>query len=255
MPNRSYTTLAILLCPVAFLTAYLALQLSLQVVGRELPLWSRICCLLYIIGMVHVAVMALVGNLWLKLPIRYIKFGVGKRWHQTNIANIPISFGILFFGGGVTFGDAIRRIGWRRCVAELSGCGLLLVFATIVMGLPAASGVFAVWRDVVQGAVSPFGQAQFLLMDIGRQLTGRDELSTWALVSFGVAAINLLPYPLSNGGNAIMYFVDAALYRLTDRAQEMAFRAGIVVMLFGLGSWLIALLYLAYNSWVRSFFA
>src|SRR5262245_33415043 len=45
LPNRPYTKLMILLCPVALLAAYFALQLSLQFVGGELPLWLRICCL------------------------------------------------------------------------------------------------------------------------------------------------------------------------------------------------------------------
>jgi len=252
MPNKRYAKLIIVLIPVAFLAAYLSLQLSLQFVGRELPLWLRIYCLVYIATMAAIVVMGLVSSLWLKLPIKDMAFGFGKRWFRTNIAGIPISFGIFLFGGYVKHGDEMHHIGWRRCVVELSGCTLLLVFAAIIMGRPEASDVFVLWRHLVEGALSPFGQAQFLLMDLGRHLAGLDELSTLAVVSFGVAAINLLPLPLFSGGNAIMYFVDAALYPLTSRAQEQAFRAGFLVMLFGYGSWLIALLYLAYNSWART---
>jgi hypothetical protein len=54
-----------------------------------------------------------------------------------------------------------------------------------------------------------------------------------------------------NGGNAVMYFVSATIYPVTDRAQEWLFRVSLLIYLFGCGSWLLALLFLAYDSWVR----
>ena len=92
-------------------------------------------------------------------------------------------------------------------------------------------------------------------MDLGPYLAPLDDLSLFAVVCFALAAMNLIPLPLINGGNAIMYFVSSVLWPLTPRAQEMAFRVSLFVILPGVGSWLSALIYLAYTSWSKALFA
>ena len=109
---------------------------------------------------------------------------------------------------------------WRRSLVELSGCAVLLALAAAIMQGDAPLNILAFWQQLIEGALSPFSHAQLLLMELRRYLSGLDELSILAVVSFGLAGINLLPLPPLNGGNALMYFVSSTLYPLTPRAQE-----------------------------------
>jgi hypothetical protein len=251
MPERSYAQLVILLIPATFLAAYLGIGPLALWVGVELPLWLKVWCSAYIASMLQVTTMALAGS-FLHIPIERISFGMGKRWLEMKIATIPISFGFPF-GGWVRYvGDEPhpKLLGWQRCGLELSGCAVLLVLAAVILGQQASFDVLGLWRQFIEGALSPFNHAQVLLIDLGRYLDGLDDVSIFAVVSFGSAALNLLPLPVLNGGNALMYFVSSALYPLTRRSQERLFQAGFLTLLFGYGSWLLALLFLAYSSWI-----
>jgi hypothetical protein len=245
-----YAKLIILCIPAALLVAYWSAGLSARHVGLELPLWLKICWSVYIAMTLHVIAMGLLGTLWLKLPIERMSFGFGGRGLKTNVATIPVSFELLFFGGSVKFADNEPQLyGWRRCVIELSGCGVLLALAALIMKRDRSFDVLALWQQFIAGALSPFGHAQILLMDLERYLGGLDELSILAAMSFGMAAINLLPLPLLNGGNALMYLVSSTLYPLTQRSQEWLFRVGFLIWVSCCCSWLIAMVFLAYKSW------
>ena len=116
MAKRSYAQVIILLIPVAFLAAYLGVCALARQVDLELPLWLKLWSSAFVAGMLHVVIMALVGALSVGVPIERISFGLGKRWFQTSVAGIPISFG-LPFGGYVKFvGDESPA----RC--EMNGC-------------------------------------------------------------------------------------------------------------------------------------
>lgn len=250
--SRAYAKLIILLIPAVLLIGYLGAGLAARHAGLELPLWLRICWSVYILTILHVATMGLFGTFWLKLPIDRMSFGTGKRWLQINIAAVPISFGIFFFNGGATFAKDERILfSWRRSLVELSGCAVLLALAAAIMQGDAPLNILAFWQQLIEGALSPFSHAQLLLMELRRYLSGLDELSILAVVSFGLAGINLLPLPPLNGGNALMYFVSSTLYPLTPRAQEWLFRVGFLTFIAGCGSWLMALLFLAYNESTR----
>jgi hypothetical protein len=248
MSKLPYGRLTILLIPAALLAAYLVAALLARRFDLELPLWLKICWSVYILTILHVTTMGLLGTLWFKLPIERIAFGSGKRWLQISIAAIPVSFGILFFTGSVKFSDIESSLepklhGWQRSLVELSGCAVLLGLAAVIMRRRATFDVFTFWQQFIEGALSPFGQAQLLLKDLGRYLAGLDELSILAAMSFGMAAMNLLPLPPLNGGNAIMHLVSSTLSPLTLRDQEWLFRMGFLTFLFGCCAWLLALLF------------
>ena len=248
----SYGQLIILFIPAALLAAYLDAESLAQFVDLKPPLWLKICWSVCIALTLHVITMGLLGTLWLKVPIKEMAFGFGKRWLRTSIASIPISLGILPLGGFVKFSSNEAKLqGWQRCVLELSGCAVLLALAAVIMGPRTTFDVPTIWKQFVQGALSPFGYAQVLLIDLGRYLGDLDDLSIFAAMSLGIAALNLFPLPPLNGGNALMYLVSSTIYPVTERAQERLFRVVIFPFLFGYGSWLLAFLFLAYNSWVR----
>src|SRR5262245_16650154 len=252
MRNRPYAKLRILLIPAAFLATYLAFEALARSVELRLPLFLSICWWIYTAGMLHVIVMGLLGALWLRLPIEQMSFGLGKRWLRVKIAGVPISFGIWFLDSNVIFDDEmISSIGWRRCVLELSGCAVLIALASIIMGRLTVLDVLAFWQQLSTGALSPFGHAQAVLVDLGRYLSQLDQLSMLAAVSFGMAAANLLPLPRLNGGRAIMYLVSVTLYPLTERFMERLYLVGFLVYFWIVGSWFLALLSLVYDNWVR----
>jgi regulator of sigma E protease len=58
-------------------------------------------------------------------------------------------------------------------------------------------------------------------------------LISWAaMLSVAVGIVNLLPIPILDGGHLVFYAVEAIRgRRLSDRAQEWSFRAGLVVLL------------------------
>src|SRR5262245_23255474 len=103
MSKPSYAQLIILLIPAAFLVAYWDACLLARLVDLELPLWLKICWSYYVVVALHVTTMALVGTLWLRVPIELMKLGSGRPSLLTNIATVPVSFGILFFAGSVRF--------------------------------------------------------------------------------------------------------------------------------------------------------
>jgi hypothetical protein len=177
----SYAQLAILFIPAALLAAYLDVGSLGPSVDLKLPLWLKVVWSYYIATMLHITTMGLLGTLWLKVPIERMAFGFGKRLLLTNIAGIPISLGIVPLGGYVRFsGNDPKCQGWRRSVIELSGCTVLLALATVIMGQRANFDVLAIWKEFVEGALSPFGYAQTLLMDLGRYLAGLDAPSTFS---------------------------------------------------------------------------
>src|SRR5262245_53482981 len=195
MRDRPYAKLTILLIPVAFFATYLAIEALPRSVEFRLPLWLSVYWSIYTAAMLHVAVMGLLGALWLGLRIEQMSFGVGKRWFRTNIARIPISFGLLFTNSYVKFSDEVQSIGWRRCVLELSGCAVLFALAAAIMGRRAPIDVLGFWQQLFAGALSPFAHAQAVLLDLGGYLSELDQVSILAVVSFGIAAFNLLPLP------------------------------------------------------------
>jgi hypothetical protein len=258
MSKPSYSQLVILLIPAAFLAAYLSAGPLLLRVGLELPLWLKVWWSAYIASMLHVPTMGLAGT-FLGVPIVQMSFGFGWRWFEIRIAAIPISFRFPVPGGWVKFAGRERHdglvdvpnpklLGWQGCVMELSGCAVLLALAALILGR-ASFDVLAVWRQYIEGALSPFSHAQVLLTDLGRYLGGLDDVSIFAVVCFGTAALCLFPLPGLNGGNAFMYFVSSTLYPLTPRTRERLSMAGSFTLLFASGSWLLALLFLAHGSW------
>jgi hypothetical protein len=256
MSKPSYSQLTTLLIPAAFLAAYLGTGPLALRVGLELPLWLKVWCSVYIVTILHVMAMGLAGT-FLHIPIERMSIGVG-RWLEIKIATIPISFGFPLGCGSVKFvGDELnvnpKLLGWRRCGLELSGCAVLLILAAVILGRQASFDVLALWQQFIEGALSPFKYAQVLLIHLGRYLGGLNDVSILAVVSFGVAALNLLPVPLLNGGNAIMYFVSSTLYPVTSRSEKWLFQAGLLTLLLGYGSWLVALLVLANSSWTATF--
>src|SRR5215470_12123507 len=80
MSKPSYNQLIILFIPAALLAAYLDAGSLARFVDLKLPLWVMICWSIYVAIMLHVTTMAVLGSLWLKMPIKEMAIGFGKRW-------------------------------------------------------------------------------------------------------------------------------------------------------------------------------
>jgi len=85
----------------------------------------------------------------------------------------------------------------------LSGSLLLLVLALSMLG---ADGLFAfasAFGQVIEGALSPLGAAQHLLAAGSAFAQAQPFALTLGLVAAKLAAVNLLPLPALNGGQAL----------------------------------------------------
>lgn len=188
--------------------------------------------------MIHIGTIALVGARLFGWRTHSIAFGTGPVWLRTAAGDVDVTFGAMFFAGGVGVDDPSVIRGWRGALGEVSGCLVLIVVAAALIGdADVIASVPTIWKAIVAGALSPLSEAQVLLASAGAQLKTADALSRVGLVFLVLGAFNLLPIPVLNGGNAIMSLV-------LDRDSPLAatvFKIGLLALLLMVASWILAL--------------
>jgi hypothetical protein len=188
--------------------------------------------------MLHVGTIALVGAGVFKWRTHTIAFGTGPTWLRTSIADIDVTFGAVFFAGGVGIDNPSLIRGWRGALGELSGCLVVLVAATVLLRDSATvAAVPRLWMAILAGALSPLSEAQTLIASAAAQLAAADGPALLGLVFLGNAAFNLLPVPVLNGGNAIM----ALLIDRNGPLAGMLFKCGLLILVLLVASWVVAL--------------
>lgn len=201
-----------------------------------------------LIPVLHIATIAGVGR------------AVGARLHQVSFGWGPV----LFRGQGLlvralpgmasarfshSVEDGLPEADWhlaldRRSVpvqwlVTLSGCALLLGLAIALQGRAAVDAFMALPAQLLAGAVSPFGDAQAVLREADHAVRSSSLAVLLALMAAKVAALNLLPLPMLNGGAAL-----AALGRRLGLARHWppaATHALICVYLALVALWALAL--------------
>jgi membrane-associated protease RseP (regulator of RpoE activity) len=101
---------------------------------------------------------------------------------------------------GETFDGRSRTV---QALITLSGSIALLLLAVLALGYAGLDAIASGFVQFPVGAASPFGWAQQYL---GRGLAFADTApfyQVWGLVAAKVAAMNLIPLPLTNGGRVI----------------------------------------------------
>jgi hypothetical protein len=239
--NRASTAakLRLLLIPavfIAFYYAHHALQKQPELQAYKALPWVSFWWALYAGAALHIVVTALAGNLWLKIPVEKIAFGMGPRLFEVNIAGIPVCFKTPMPGGYAKFAETHPPLsyGWRGVIVSLSGCAVLLMPIVATGGMRVFPEILTFWQDFWYGTLHPADYAQVLLSLLNAQVHVLSATQLLIVVFFGAAAINLMPIPLLNGGNALMCFVP-------ERWHEALFRVGIIVWIVACLAWLWAL--------------
>lgn len=202
----------------------------------------------------HVSLMALAARL-AGVAVREISYGYGPAllsFGQVRIKLLP-------FGGFVRMkdtraedvpaaeaGDAFdtQSLPVRLGIA-LSGCAVLLSLALQTLGIDGWDAFTAAFVQFFTGALSPAGEAQSLLSRGLAFAAAEPFVSVCALVAAKFAAVNLLPFPAMNGGQAVAMLSE----RLGIRSERTRGLVGplLTVQLLLSGSWLFAVGYL----WLR----
>ncbi len=184
----------------------------------------------------HVLAMAAWGR-FLGLQIMEIGHGFGPTWGRIGVLRL----GVLPLGGYVRFitppEDALGTA--AQLLLALAGTLTLVVVAIALLGLPAFAAVADGFWQWLRGATSPFGAAQSLLRHARDQTLDGTLVATFGLVAAKVAAVNLLPWPVTNGWAALAVVgrrVGLARH-WPDALTKLLASAG----LFAFVSWLVAL--------------
>lgn len=201
-----------------------------------------------LIPILHVTTMAVVGRA-MGARLHWVSFGWGPmlfKGQNLHVRALP-GMGSVRFSHSVE--DGLPESDWHlaldrlslpaQWLVTLSGCALLLALAVALHGYAAVEAFLALPAQLLAGAVSPFGDAQTLLREAADAVRSSSFAVLLALIAAKVAAFNLLPLPMLNGGAAV-----AALGRRLGLARHWppaATHALICVYLALAALWALAL--------------
>ena len=202
--------------------------------------------------LVHLVAMLASGRLAGLLPVEFV-YGLGPQLLGLQIGPIRLGIRALLVGGFVRYAGSEDEPGPPgqmtlescplaiRAAVELSGCALLFAVGGFLLGLDRASReLWLGFAQVTRGVVSPSGAVE-MCGDAIATLISATWTTSLGLVAVKMAAVNLLPLPPSNGGNALLAICAAALdiRRSTRRRVVVVGLCGIIGVW---GAWLLALI-------------
>jgi membrane-associated protease RseP (regulator of RpoE activity) len=161
---------------------------------------------------IHLLAIAAAG--WgVGVTIREFSLGFGPAVFRSGIFRL----GAIPLGGYVRFRDSsteavpaheMETAFDGRSTAEqvfiaAAGCAVLLLVAVATPGADGLQAFVSGFRQAIAGAVSPLGEAQVLLRDATSFVRGASFTVLLGVAAAKLAAINLLPLPVFNGGVVI----------------------------------------------------
>jgi membrane-associated protease RseP (regulator of RpoE activity) len=181
----------------------------------------------------HVSALALAGAMF-GVSLREVSFGFGKAIFTQGRLTIRV----LPVGGFVKFKDTRTELisreessevvdafnhkpGIVQATIPLAGAGVLVLAAALIQPASAVFEVLTGFRQIVAGALGPLSVAQTYI-HAAYDLTRSDGFwALFAVLAAKVAAFNLLPFPWTNGGQAVL-----ALLR-SDRTATPAWQVRV----------------------------
>ncbi|KQV50518.1 hypothetical protein ASC95_14215 [Pelomonas sp. Root1217] len=208
-----------------------------------------------LVAVLHVATMAVVGSA-LGAQLQSVAFGFGPTvWRSSRflVRALPIGGAVQFLhssDGAVPEDAAHRALDRQPTLAQLatvlSGCAVLLALAIALLGAGAVDAFVELPAQLFGGAISPLGDAQVLLHQAALAAKASPFAVVLGVVAAKVAALNLLPLPLLNGGAAL-----AVLGRRLGVARLWPERATVAlffVWLAPVAAWFVALCTYAFTT-------
>ena len=191
--------------------------------------------------LVHLLAIAGQGML-LGLPLSEFRFGFGPVWLRAG----RLSLGGLPLGGYVRFGASTSEPPpqWSlhplsQLSLALAGVAALLAVSIALIGRDGLAAFAGGFRQFLVGAASPLDAAQAMLVAVRRQVVDGTFAATLGLVAAKLAAMNLMPFPRTNGWE--MLAVAGRRLGLASRWPEGLTTAWLLAHLAFLGAWLLAL--------------
>lgn len=209
-------------------------------------------CAFLLLTVIHITAMAHAGQL-LGVGLREYSIGTGKAlasWGRLRIRAIP-------FGGYVRFVDTRTELTSDAPMADtncaynykpkaiqalipLIGPAALVLVAVLLQPATAVHEVLTGFRQIVAGAFAPMSTAQHYIQATYALALEAGFLPVFGLLAAKTAAFNLLPFPWTNGGQALL-----ALLRV-DRTTTPAWQTrlnspAMLVFTALLVSWAVAL--------------
>lgn len=185
---------------------------------------------------VHVLALA-AGGTALGLRVSEIGFGFGHQWLKRG----RLRLGVLPLGGYVRFTqlpeDALSVPAQLLLVS--TGVAALLVASLALLGSPAIGAFVDGFRQWLVGAASPLGAAQPMVAAMRRQALEGPFLVTLGLAAAKVAAVNVVPWPSTNGGQALA--IVGRRLGLAKRWPDSWSNALQTLTLVVFAAWLVAL--------------
>lgn len=196
---------------------------------------------------VHVWSMALAG--WLVgAEIQAVGVGFGPRMLQFKTGTVCINIHYIPTGGSVKFGDSFQNIHpIKRVFISVAGCLGLLCLASISFGIPETFIKFQNgFGQFFYGAISPRAVGSELLNELYSFLKVNSFFACVALVATKLAAANMLPVPIFNGGDIVLTLV-GWIKPIPLKIREYSQQIGLLVVLTMLCSWFVAIFYFFYR--------
>lgn len=201
-----------------------------------------------LISVVHVTSLATAAHLT-GVPVREISFGMGGQLLRFGIVKLRY----LPFGGHIKLKhtqteelspaeshDAFdRQPAWVQALIPLSACIGVLGVSMLMLGSSAWPLFIAGFWQFFVGALAPLSSAQVLINDFVGYLKADGFTAGFGFLCAKVAAINLLPLPLLNGGDAIMALL--GVHNWSERLELRLKQISLTLLLLLYGSWLVAI--------------
>jgi membrane-associated protease RseP (regulator of RpoE activity) len=169
------------------------------------------------------------------------------------ISSLPIGGYVKFYGdttesdviaAGKAFRDLhpVKRIFIERIFIAASGPLALLLLAANLIGLGHVARPFiSGFAQFFSGALMPFNQGQYLLHRLSDIATTSVPLFL-ALMAVKMAAFNLLPLPVLNGGYVILEIVRLVI-TIPEKTVERLNQVGFLIVIAVMCGWIVAIIY------------
>ena len=167
---------------------------------QDMPAFATLFLALVACFVLQVSVMAASGA-GLGMRVLVFAFGFGPQWLKLGRFHL----GVLPLGGYVRFTDEPRDVLSVPAQLLLSLAGVLALLL-VSIALIGGAGIVAFvdgFRQLLVGAGSPLGAAQPMLAAARQQALEGSVVATLGLVAAKMAMINAMPWPGTNGGQAL----------------------------------------------------
>jgi membrane-associated protease RseP (regulator of RpoE activity) len=189
---------------------------------------------------VHLMSMAAAGRLS-GASVERIGLFIGPRVWQVEVREVVFELRLIPLGGYVKFGDDFQKLHpVKRIFTALCGCLALILLAAVVFGAPEAlQKVVRGFSQIISGALSPRAVGAALLYALYEFVRDNPLAASVGLVASKMAAANLLPLPVMNGGDALLMLLNW-MRPMPVNVRERLQQLGFVVLLIILACWLVA---------------